>query len=763
MSRFFKDLKQRLRTVDAAAFCVRRLLHNIVSFQPFNRTLCRSEGKSQSIGNTSGGNEWIRRQQIDHPQRCVRRFAGELPSPFSQQVVDACCPAHCIFGHAGDSLQKIFKPVLPRAALADCAQAFVVVPSRCFKKCREIKQGSGKNLPFDKKQRDQQTSHAAIAIEKRVYGFELIVGKCNGHQRRQFGIVEKILPGCQTRRHFARRWGNKGSGLWCAAGFADPILCRAEVSWSGVIGLFTTLQERFYENICRASGVLPDVEHRKPLVTPDESDLPPSELVETYLSGTPYYDLMLTPVPFTIPDAVRFEHSHVIAGTGHGKTQTLQHLILNDLSRPPDEVPSLVIIDSQGDMLEKIAHLALFDPSKGALADRLVIVDPTDVENPPALGLFDLNLARVRKYDRRFREQIMNGVIELYDYIFGGLLGAELTQKQSVIFRYLARLMLAIPDATVITLMDVMQDSAPFVRYFDTLEGRARDFFHQDFNDRQFADTKKQILRRLWGVLENPTFERLFSNPRNKLDMFDALNSGKIVLVNTAKDFLKAERSSILGRFFIALTFQAAIERAAIPEKDRRAAFLYIDEAADYFDDTIDSLLTQARKFKLGVVFAHQYLDQLKRRSRALESSIMTNTSIKLAGGVSSADAHALAPNMGASHDFIANTRKRHRETDFAAYVRNLTQNAITLTVPFGTLEDAPKMPKGAFSQLIARNRARYAAAPDTARPTATSPGGSQSPPAAPPAASKPTARSRRLALLVMEIRQFIAPAVYSA
>ena len=168
-----------------------------------------------------------------------------------------------------------------------------------------------------------------------------------------------------------------------------------------------------------------------------------------------------------------------------------------------------------------------------------------NVDHPPALGLFDLNLARVRGYDARYREQIMNGVIELYDYIFGGLLGAEMTQKQNVIFRYLARLMLAIPDATILTLKDVMQDATPFIPYFETIEGSARDFFRHDFNDRQFAETKKQILRRLWGVLENPTFERLFSHPRNKLDMFEALNTGKIVLVNTAKDFLKAERSSI--------------------------------------------------------------------------------------------------------------------------------------------------------------------------------------------------------------------------
>jgi len=534
-----------------------------------------------------------------------------------------------------------------------------------------------------------------------------------------FGIISSLPELCQTA-------DEPGFSVPLVALMADPggtiagitgTIARQELAEAG---LFTALSQRLYENICAASGVLPDVEHRKPLTTADKSDLPPIELAKTYFAGTPFLDLFLCPIPFSIPDATRFEHTHIVAGTGHGKTQTLQHLIIGDLSRPPEDMPSLVIIDSQGDMLDKIMRLDLFDPEHGVLADRLVIIDPTDIEHPPALGLFDLNLARVRGYDARYREQIMNGVIELYDYIFGGLLGAEMTQKQSVIFRYIARLMLAIPDATILTLKDVMQDSAPFARYFDAIEGSARDFFRNDFNDRQFADTKKQILRRLWGVLENPTFERLFSHPRNKLDMFDALNTGKIVLVNTAKDFLKAERSSILGRFFIALTFQAALERAAIPEHRRRPAFLYIDEAADYFDDTVDSLLTQARKFRLGIVFAHQYLDQLPR---GLRSSIMTNTSIKLAGGVSSADAHALAPNMGTTHEFVAGVRKRRHETDFAAYVRNLTESAITLTVPFGTMEAAPRMRQSALARVIAGNRERYATSRDKTRPATTEPG----------------------------------------
>ena len=196
----------------------------------------------------------------------------------------------------------------------------------------------------------------------------------------------------------------------------------------------------------------------------------------------------------------------------------------------------------------------------------------------------------------------------------------------------------------------------------------------------------------------------MLTAPQNRVDMFDALNTGKIVLVNTAKDFLKAERSSFLGRLFIALTLQAALERAALPEDDRHPAFLYIDEAADYFDDNIDDLLTQARKYQLGLLFSHQYLGQL---APALHSSIASNTSIKLAGGVSDRDARSMAPDMRTAPSFILDQRKSQRSTQFASYVRNVTPSALALTIPFGELERQSTMTNAAFRRLEEDNRAR--------------------------------------------------------
>ena len=101
------------------------------------------------------------------------------------------------------------------------------------------------------------------------------------------------------------------------------------------------------------------------------------------------------------------------------------------------------------------------------------------------------------------------------------------------------------------------------------------------------------------------------------------MNAGKVILINTAKDLLKETGTEIFGRFFIAMIAQAAQERATLPAKDRMPTIVYIDEAADYFDRNIGVILSQARKYNVGMVLAHQYLGQLDPK---LQEAFAANT-----------------------------------------------------------------------------------------------------------------------------------------
>lgn len=474
--------------------------------------------------------------------------------------------------------------------------------------------------------------------------------------------------------------------------------------------LFEIHRDIFDRNLLRASGYSPDTPYNQvsKVTTPLQSRISePAALVDTYLQGTPFHELLYSRLPFAIPFPARFEHTHIVGGTGHGKTQLMQFLIHHDIVRSQEDGRSIVVIDSQGDLINTISKLGYF--SDPALAERFVLVDPNDIEHPVCLNMFDFNRDRLSGYAPVDREKILNATIELYEYFFGALLGAELTQRQGLIFRYLARLLIEIPDANIHTLRELMEDEAKFRPYMEKLSGTARSFFITQFFDKKFGETKKQILTRLWGILSNSSLERMFSHTRNKIDIFELLNQGKIILINTAKDLLGQDGAAIFGRFFIALIAQASIQRAAMPPHTRRSAFVYIDEAQDYFDDNISYLLNQARKYRVGLIFAHQNLDQL---SANLRSSVLASTTIKFAGGLSAKDASTLDSEFRTDADFLLNMKKGKNHTEFACYVKNYTAKALAVTIPLGFVEEKPKITAFQYEEILERNRELYSEPP---------------------------------------------------
>ncbi len=474
-------------------------------------------------------------------------------------------------------------------------------------------------------------------------------------------------------------------------------------------GLFRELRERFDSNALIASGIDPRDRHetKKQITLPtDYRADTPLDLVQAYARNTPFASFFTHSVPYTIPESALFEHCMCFAGTGHGKTQLLQKLIFAQLQKAQKETRSIVVIDSQGDLIRKLARLSLFDPDDPAsLADKLVLIDPSDVEWPVSLNIFDVKRDRIDSRPLAEREKHLNGIIELYENFFGSLLGAELTQRQGVIFKYLARLMMEIPDANIFTLRDLMDDPKPYTRYMKQLTGSARYFFDNEFFDKGFAATKKQIAKRLWGVLATPAFERMFGQRENKVDLYDLMNAGSIILIDTSKDLLKQEGCELFGRFFISMIMQAALERSVIEEHNRTPTLLYVDEASEYFDENFEVILNQARKYKIGLTCASQHLNQLSPRLRA---AMLANTSIKIAGGINVKDGEILAAEMHTTRDFLKSMKKRRDTTEFALWVKHATPGALRISVPLGFLERQPTLLHEQYDDLRTRMRERY-------------------------------------------------------
>ena len=200
-------------------------------------------------------------------------------------------------------------------------------------------------------------------------------------------------------------------------------------------GLFQRIGKQIGETIMAVSGINPERDDSATM----QLELPSAwkdktleELVALYLSDSPFQDFFMRNLPFAIPLETRFSHTHIVAGSGHGKTQLMQKIILQDLPLVAKGEASVIVIDSQGDMFHAVSQLKMV----GEMASRVVMIDPTEIDYPPALNLFDFGLERVNTYNRYNREMLLNGAIDLCEYMFGALLEASLPPSKVSFFAF---------------------------------------------------------------------------------------------------------------------------------------------------------------------------------------------------------------------------------------------------------------------------------------------------------------------------------------
>jgi len=471
-------------------------------------------------------------------------------------------------------------------------------------------------------------------------------------------------------------------------------------------------------NLLAVSRIDYDDAQKRPhrLVWPADANLPPTELVTAFLSRTPFASLFQTQVELVIPDNLLVEGGLITALPGHGKTQALQSMVLRHLNNPA--APSVIVIDSQGDALRVLSRLKCFDPANDT---RLVIIDPTD-PHPPACNLFGWDRTYAETLSERQREEFLAGIIEMFHFVAGGLLGTEFTGRMSVVFRYLAMWLIEIPNSNIHTLIQILQDPTPHLDYINRLPPTAQNFIEQIYQrGSKYGETRQHILQRLYHVISNPAFERMFGHTENKFDLRAAMNGGKCILINTAKAQLHPEWSAIFGRFWLAQLLQATMSRAFVPQAQRRLAIALIDEAHEYCNETTEMLLFQARKYRVSINLIHQTTDQLRKAD--VYEAVKGIPALRYTGAVTDTDAKLLAREMNTTPEFIKSVRKTPHSAEWAVYARNVTSTATKITMPFLEAEREPKMTDAAYQHLLERNRQQVGAPrlPSTA-PTTTPP-----------------------------------------
>ena len=333
---------------------------------------------------------------------------------------------------------------------------------------------------------------------------------------------------------------------------------------------------------------------------------PPDAPAEGIVIGINKFRAQETPIRFLPTDRTR--HHYIIGKSGTGKSALLSWMSRQDIKNNE----GICIVDPHGDLVEDaLAH------TPKERAKDIIVFDPADMERP-----MGLNLLEAKTPEEKDRAAL--DAMEIFIKLFGNEIFGPRIQHY---FRN-----------GCLTLMDDEEEGA-------TLIDVPRMFVDDEFQHYKVAKCKNPVVRSFWeheiaktGAREkeemipyfsakfgpfitNTTMRNIIGQPKSAFNIREVMDSGKVLLVNLSKGKIGDINAQLLGLIFVNKVNMAALSRADMLRDKRRRFYLYVDEFQNFVTDAFATILSEARKYELGLIMAHQYIGQLVGKTSAYGES----------------------------------------------------------------------------------------------------------------------------------------------
>ena len=392
----------------------------------------------------------------------------------------------------------------------------------------------------------------------------------------------------------------------------------------------------------------------------------------------------LHPVGLSLSD--RRQHLYLIGKTGSGKTTLLRNLIVQHLAAGH----GVALIDPHGDLAEEL--LDCIPPHR---ADDLVYFNPGDLDFPIGLNL----IANVAPDDRHL---VASGIVGAFKSIWRDSWGPRL---EYILYNAIAAL-LDCPNTSLLGVNRMLTDADyrrrivakvrdPFVRAFWTDE-------YEQYEPRFQREAIAPIQNKLGQFLLNPVVRNILGQVRTKVSIPFMMNTGRIFIANLSKGKLGADKANLLGSLLTTQFQLGAMARVTQPESERRDFFLFLDEFHNFTTDAFTSILSEARKYRLCLALAHQYIEQVPLPVR---SAVFGNVGSLISFRVGNADAEVLQREFGKSYaleTFVG--------LDRFQVIARLSEDGQTREAVRAQTLPPIEHQVGRRENLIARSREKYAA-----------------------------------------------------
>lgn len=315
----------------------------------------------------------------------------------------------------------------------------------------------------------------------------------------------------------------------------------------------------------------------------------------------------------------RRRHFYYVGKTGAGKSYFLQQMVLQDILQGA----GVAFLDPHGDAVEWV--LDRIPPER---AEDVVYFNPADTERPMGLNIIEYH----SENDKHLvTNAFINLLYKMFDPNKQGIVGPRL--EQSVRAAMLTAM--AIPGSTLIEVMRIITDD----KFMKTFLPKLDDEMVKRFWTDQMAQTsdfhKSEILGYIVSKFDrfvvNKMMRNILGQSYSGFNMRQIMDEGKILLVNLSKGLVGEENSQFLGLLLIPKILSAAMARADMSIESRRDFFLYVDEFQNFATEDFAQILSEARKYRLNLTVANQYIAQLDEKIRdAVFGNVGTMASFKV-------------------------------------------------------------------------------------------------------------------------------------
>ncbi len=299
---------------------------------------------------------------------------------------------------------------------------------------------------------------------------------------------------------------------------------------------------------------------------------------------------------FGIKTADRRRHVYIIGKTGMGKSVLLENMIRSDV----EQKKGVAIIDPHGDLAE-----AVIDFVPAHRTNDVVILDPSDISHPFAFNMLESG------DDPNKRNLIASGLLGVFKKMYSESWGPRLEH----ILRNCLLALAETPNTSMLGIMRILVDDEYRRKIVSGISNpMVRSFWVDEFGkmqDRMRTEAISPIQNKVGQFLSSTMIRNIVGQVKSTVNIRFMMDTGKIIIVNLSKGKIGEDNSSLLGSMLITKFQLDAMSRADTAEKDRRDFYLYVDEFQNFATDAFATILSEARKYKLNLTMANQYVAQM--------------------------------------------------------------------------------------------------------------------------------------------------------